>query len=242
MTLHVTRISWEEHFIVSIQIAIDGPAGAGKSTVAKRVATRLAIPYIDTGAMYRSVTWSALQNNMSLYDEQALVALVDNCDIQFIPGEPEQKVVLNGQEITSAIRTSDIGALVSTVATHALVREKLVQRQQQMVNTTLGVVMDGRDIGTHVLPLADVKFFLTASLDMRAKRRFDELVLKGYSGLYEDVVCFVAKRDELDETREASPLKKADDAVLLDTTALAIDEVVEMIIALCKYRQSQKRG
>ncbi|PWI59062.1 (d)CMP kinase [Sulfoacidibacillus thermotolerans] len=223
-------------------IAIDGPAGAGKSTVAQRVANRLSIPYIDTGAMYRSVTWNALRMGISIHDEIHLAQLAESLDIHFIPGAQGQTVYLGGEDVTQAIRSSEVGALVSTVAMHRLVREKLVERQRKMASEATGVVMDGRDIGTHVLKDADVKIYLTASLETRAKRRYDELVREGYKGTYADVLETVAKRDENDEQRTASPLRKAQDAVLLDTTTLSVDEVVEMIVALCEYRQLRKRS
>ncbi len=227
---------------MTLHIAIDGPAGAGKSTVAQRVAKRLSIPYIDTGAMYRCVTWSALVKNISLQDEYLLAELAQSLSIKFVPNDQGQLIYLDGQNVTSAIRTSEIGALVSTIAAYPLVRKTLVVRQRKMVDESSGVVMDGRDIGTYVLPFAEVKVYLTASLETRARRRYEELILKGYTGTYEDVLHVIEQRDESDERRTASPLRKASDALLLDTTTLTIDEVVAIISSLCVTRQSRKRS
>ena len=225
---------------VNMQIAIDGPAGAGKSTVAQAVANRLAVPYIDTGAMYRSVTLSALQQGVSFHDEAALAAIASSLSLRFIPLDDGQRVFLDDRDATHDIRSAEVGALVSVVAAHPQVRERLVERQRLIVMENRGLVMDGRDIGTHVLPNADVKIYLTASLHMRASRRFDELAQRGYTGTIAEVAKVLRERDEADGGRKASPMRPADDAVIMDSTTLSIAEVVEMIIALCRYRSAQK--
>jgi len=225
---------------VNMQIAIDGPAGAGKSTVAQTVANRLAVPYIDTGAMYRSVTLCAIQQGVSFQDESALATIASSLSLRFVPLDDGQRVYLDDRDATHDIRSAEVGALVSVVAAHPQVRERLVLRQRAIVLESRGVVMDGRDIGTHVLPNADVKIYLTASLHTRAARRFEELARRGYTGTKDDVAQVLRERDEADGGRDASPMRPADDAVIMDSTTLSISEVVEMIIALCRYRAAQK--
>ncbi len=225
---------------MNIQIAIDGPAGAGKSTVAQAVANRLAVPYIDTGAMYRSVTLCALQRGISFQDESALAAIASSLSLRFVPLDDGQRVYLDDRDATHDIRSAEVGALVSVVAAHPQVRERLVERQRSIVKASRGVVMDGRDIGTHVLPNADVKIYLTASLHARAARRFDELTGRGYTGTLAEVARVLRERDEADGGREVSPMRPADDAVIMDSTTLSISEVVEMIVALCRHREAQK--
>ncbi|MCY8672034.1 (d)CMP kinase [Bacillus haynesii] len=211
-------------------IAIDGPAAAGKSTVAKIVARKKSYIYIDTGAMYRAITYLALEKGVDLTDEAALTALLKKSAIDLtVSPEGEQKVYIAGEDVTEAIRMDDVSNQVSIVAKHAGIREEMTKRQQQLAEKG-GVVMDGRDIGTHVLPNAEVKIFLLASVEERAKRRFEENVKKGYNVNYETLAEEIRRRDKLDSEREISPLKKADDALEIDTTSLTIDEVAEKIL------------
>ena len=211
-------------------IAIDGPAAAGKSTVAKIVARKKSYIYIDTGAMYRAITYLALKKGVDLNDEAALTALLKESAIDLtVSPEGEQKVYIAGEDVTEAIRTDDVSNQVSIVAKYAGIREEMTKRQQQLAEKG-GVVMDGRDIGTHVLPNAEVKIFLLASVEERAKRRFEENVKKGYNVNYETLAEEIRRRDKLDSEREISPLKKADDALEIDTTSLTIDEVAEKIL------------
>ncbi|MEC5252431.1 (d)CMP kinase [Bacillus licheniformis] len=213
-------------------IAIDGPAAAGKSTVAKIVARKKSYIYIDTGAMYRAITYLALEKGVDLNDEAALTALLKESAIDLtVSPEGEQKVYIAGEDVTEAIRTDSVSNQVSIVAKYAGIREEMTKRQQQLAEKG-GVVMDGRDIGTHVLPNAEVKIFLLASVEERAKRRFEENVKKGYNVNYETLAEEIRRRDKLDSEREISPLKKADDALEIDTTLLTIDEVAEKILQI----------
>ncbi|PEB52646.1 cytidylate kinase [Bacillus pseudomycoides] len=212
-----------------ISIAIDGPAAAGKSTVAKVVAKELSYVYIDTGAMYRTLTYAALEQNVDIENEEKLMDVLKNVHIEFQQGENTQLVFLNGQDVSEVIRTPDVTNRVSIVAKHRLVREEMVRRQQELAAKG-GVVMDGRDIGTHVLPNAEVKIFMLASVEERAERRHLENMKKGFASSLEQLKKEIAQRDKLDSEREVSPLKKADDALELDTTSLSIEEVVQKIM------------
>lgn len=214
-----------------ISIAIDGPAAAGKSTVAKIVARKLSYVYIDTGAMYRTLTYAALEQGIDLENEEQLMKVTENVNITFQYNETTQLVFLNGQDVSEVIRTPEVTSQVSIVAKHRLVREEMVRRQQ-LLSEQGGVVMDGRDIGTHVMPNAEVKIFMLASVEERAERRHLENIQKGFSSDLEKLKEEIALRDKLDSEREVSPLKKADDAVELDTTSLSIDEVVEKIMSI----------
>ncbi|MFP3415322.1 (d)CMP kinase [Bacillus sp. SIMBA_074] len=214
-----------------ISIAIDGPAAAGKSTVAKVVAKKLSYVYIDTGAMYRTVTYAALEQKVDIENEEKLMEVVKNVNIEFQQGENTQLVFLNGQDVSEVIRTPDVTNRVSIVAKHRLVREEMVRRQQGLAKKG-GVVMDGRDIGTHVLPDAEVKIFMLASVEERAERRHLENMNKGFDSNLEQLREEIARRDKLDSEREVSPLKKADDALELDTTSLSIEEVVQKIMGI----------
>ena len=218
-----------------ISIAIDGPAAAGKSTVAKRIAEKLSYIYIDTGAMYRALTYKAIQTNVQLTDEAALYDLLVNTQIDLLPGEKGQLVFLDEQEVTNEIRSAEVTNQVSIVAKHRLIREEMVKRQQRFA-TNGGVVMDGRDIGTHVLPNAEVKVFLLASVQERAERRYQENLEKGFPADLEMLKKEIAARDKLDSEREVAPLKKAEDAVEIDTTSLSIEEVVGKILTLVEER------
>lgn len=214
-----------------ISIAIDGPAAAGKSTVAKVVAKKLSYVYIDTGAMYRAITYAALEQKVDIENEEKLMEVVKNVNIEFQQGENTQLVFLNGQDVSEVIRTPDVTNRVSIVAKHRLVREEMVRRQQELAEKG-GVVMDGRDIGTHVLPDAEVKIFMLASVEERAERRHLENINKGFDSNLEQLQEEIAQRDKLDSEREVSPLKKADDALKLDTTSLSIEEVVQKIMGI----------
>lgn len=214
-----------------LTVAIDGPAGAGKSTVARRVADEMGLLYVDTGAMYRAITWKAFQRGADLSDEQVVAALARETDIVLDP--PEVRV--DGVSVTEAIRSPEVTAHVSKVAGMPEVRRVLVEKQRQMAKDG-GVVMDGRDIGTHVMPDADVKVFLTASLEERVKRRHLEMIRRGYSSDPDRLYQEIKRRDEMDENRSHSPLKPAADAVMLDTTGRSIDEVVSMILDLCRTK------
>ncbi|KAB7672918.1 (d)CMP kinase [Bacillus sp. B1-b2] len=214
-----------------ISIAIDGPAAAGKSTVAKIVAENLGYIYIDTGAMYRALTYKALENHLDLEDEASLIAMLNNTIIELLPGDKGQLVYLDKQNVTDEIRLSDVTNSVSIVSKHKLVREEMVHRQQ-MFATNGGVVMDGRDIGTHVIPHAEVKVFLLASVEERAVRRHTENVQKGFESDLEKLKQEIATRDKIDSEREVAPLKKAEDAIEIDTTSLSITDVVERIMEL----------
>ncbi|AFU12153.1 MULTISPECIES: (d)CMP kinase [Bacillus] len=214
-----------------ISIAIDGPAAAGKSTVAKVVAKKLSYVYIDTGAMYRAITYAALEQKVDIENEEKLMEVVKNVNIEFQQGENTQLVFLNGQDVSEVIRTPDVTNRVSIVAKHRLVREEMVRRQQELAEKG-GVVMDGRDIGTHVLPDAEVKIFMLASVEERAERRHLENINKGFDSNLEQLQEEIAQRDKLDSEREVSPLKKADDALELDTTSLSIEEVVQKIMGI----------
>lgn len=214
-----------------IQVAIDGPASAGKSTVAKIVAKKLHFIYCDTGAMYRSVTFAALKNHVKLDDDQALKELLKTIEIRFVPAEPEQRVFVNDEEVTQAIRTPEITNNVSLVSAQPSVRAELTKRQQKIAETG-GIVMDGRDIGTTVLPNAEVKIFLVASVHERAVRRFKENQTKGIDTPLDVLEKEIEERDYKDSHREISPLTQAKDAVLVDTTSLTINQVVDKILEI----------
>lgn len=209
-----------------IKIAIDGPASSGKSTIAKKIADLYHLVYVDTGAMYRSLTFLALKNNVSVHDEEALIELLDTVTITFKRNKDGQLVFANDKDITEEIRQHDVTNNVSVVSSYGLVREELVSRQQEIAQDT-GVVMDGRDIGTVVLPDADVKIFLVASVEERAERRYLENKEKGIETDFELLKQEIIARDEYDSNREISPLKQAEDAVRIDTTSLSIEKVVE---------------
>ena len=211
-------------------IAIDGPAGAGKSTVAKLVAEKLGYTYIDTGAMYRAVAWKTLQHSKEATDEDILRAVQD-IDVQLTCTESGTRVTVDNTDVTREIRTPEVTHIVSRVAALGPVREKMVELQRAMAADG-AVVMDGRDIGTNVLPNADVKIFLTASVEERARRRYDEMKEKGYAVDFAELKQEIAARDKQDSERAISPLRQAADAVLLDSTTLTIDEVAARIMKL----------
>jgi CMP/dCMP kinase len=222
-------------YMKRISIAIDGPAAAGKSTVAKIVAEKLAYVYIDTGAMYRALTYLALQKGVDLHDQQALLQVLRDTYIELKPSERGQLVLVNGQNITDVIRSEEVTNSVSLVAKHPLIREEMVARQRALGERG-GVVMDGRDIGTHVLPQAEVKIFLKASVEERAKRRHEENLARGFASDLEKLKEEIARRDKIDSEREVAPLKKAEDAVEIDTTSLSINDVVNEIMKIIEER------
>lgn len=216
-------------------IAVDGPAGAGKSTVARAVAAHLGYIYVDTGAMYRALTLLTLRRGVSPDDGAALADLMKRADMRLTPqklGVPNQ-VYLDGEDVTEQIRQPEVSQLVSQVASHALLRRYMVEMQRQMAKNG-GVVMDGRDIGTVVLPHADVKVFLVADVNVRAQRRWEELRANGHNVSQEQVRDELEARDFKDRTRRESPLRKADDAVEIDTSGKSVEQVVEEILALCR--------
>ncbi|MBO0958137.1 (d)CMP kinase [Neobacillus sp. MM2021_6] len=218
-----------------LSIAIDGPAAAGKSTVAKIVAEKLSYVYIDTGAMYRALTYKAIVNQLNLDEEVALLDTLLSTDIKLLPSNKGQLVYLDNKDVTNEIRSSEVTNNVSIVSIHQKIREEMVRRQQAFA-TEGGVVMDGRDIGTHVLPDAEVKVFLLASVEERAERRHIENLQKGFPSDLEKLKEEIARRDKIDSERDIAPLKKADDAIEIDTTSLTIPEVVEKIMALVHER------
>lgn len=212
----------------TLQIAIDGPAGAGKSSVAKVLAKRLNCIYLDTGAMYRAVTWLAMQQQVPFDDLAGMGQLLKNLQLKFREEDGVQHLYCNGMDVTEAIRSTEVSANVSAVAMIPLVREAMVA-QQQKIAADCDVLMDGRDIGTTVLPDARYKFFLTASLEERARRRYLELQQKGVSVDLEQLKQDIALRDQKDSQREVSPLVQAPDAELIDTSHMTFDEVVEKL-------------
>ena len=218
---------------MSYNIAIDGPAGAGKSTIAKKIAKQMNYIYVDTGAMYRAMALFLIRNGVTKEDTEKIEQVCKKADISIEYRDGEQIVLLNGENVNGLIRTEKVGNMASVSSANGKVREKLVQLQKELAKKA-DVVMDGRDIGTCVLPEADTKVYLTASSAVRAKRRFDELTQKGESCDLDKIEQDIIERDHRDMTREISPLKQAEDAVLVDSSDMTIDEVVEKIISLCK--------
>lgn len=217
-----------------IVVAIDGPAGAGKSTIAKLAAEKLGYAYIDTGAMYRSVAWKFLQTGKP-FDEDFISGLSKTMLIDFKPEAKINRVFVDGTEVTDAIRTSEVTAIVSRVAAIGAVREAMVDQQRRMGEAG-GVLMDGRDIGTVVFPNAQLKIFLTASVEERARRRYAEMVAKGQQVDLQQLQADIAERDNQDSERAISPLRQAEDALLLDTSDMGISEVTERILQLVQER------
>jgi len=221
-------------------LAIDGPAGAGKSTVTRRIADALNLMYLDTGAMYRAVTWKVLQSGTPLDDEPAIAELVGNSHLELIPDDGQLRVLMDGEDVTEAIRTPEVSNNVSAIASLSAVRKALV-KQQQAYGRRGGLVAEGRDIGTHVFPDAELKIFLTASVKARSQRRHLELQQKGHSDLdLEQIEREIARRDEIDSTRSIAPLRKALDAIEVETDDLSIDEVTRTIVDL--YAQNLELG
>lgn len=217
-----------------IVVAIDGPAGAGKSTIAKLAAEKLGYAYIDTGAMYRSVAWKYLQSGKE-FSEELVISLAQTMVIEFSPEDKINRVFADGVEITSAIRSKEVTAIVSKVAAIGPVREAMVDQQRRMGEIG-GVLMDGRDIGTVVFPNAELKIFLTASVEERARRRYEEMVAKGEAVDLEQLKADIASRDKQDSERAISPLKQAEDAIYLDTSAMNIEQVTKKILELVEEK------
>ena len=213
---------------MSFNIAIDGPAGAGKSTIAKRLAKKLGFIYVDTGAMYRAMAYYFLQHNIDAKDENAIAAACPDVDVTITYENGEQQVLLNGENVNGMIRNEEVGNMASSTSVYPVVRKKLVELQRQLAKSA-DVIMDGRDIGTCVLPDAQVKIYLTASSATRAKRRYDELTEKGVSCDLAEIEKDIIDRDYRDMHRETSPLRQAEDAVLVDSSEMNIDEVVDAI-------------
>ena len=218
-----------------ITVAIDGPAGAGKSSVAKLVANRLNYLYIDTGAMYRAFTWAMVDRHIDIADTVAVAGLVRDLQIRLEAGETGCRVYVDGREVTDEIRKPAVSSRVSPVAALAVVREKLVQLQRSMAAPG-GVILDGRDIGTVVLPQAELKIYLTASVESRAKRRYLEQKEKGGNETLEDIAANIAARDDMDSHRDVSPLKQAEDAVLVDNSQIDLQETADLIAAMIEEK------
>lgn len=216
-----------------MNIAIDGPAGAGKSTVAKMVAGKLDYLYIDTGSMYRALAWAVLDQGLPIEDESVVSKLLKENDIRMRRVQGEQHVYWNNTDVTEWIRTPNVSQYASVVASYASVREQMLILQRNLA-VQGKVVMDGRDIGTHVLPDAEVKIFLTASIQERAMRRWKELRDKGFDPNLAEMEQEIAERDLRDMNREVAPLRQAEDAILVDTTGMTIAQVAERILEICE--------
>ncbi len=214
-------------------VAIDGPAGAGKSTIAKLVAKEKGYIYVDTGAMYRGLAIHFLKKGVRAEDKDAVTAACKDAEVTIAYENGVQQVYLNGENVTSMLRTEEVGNMASRTSAIPAVREKLLELQRSLARTQ-DVIMDGRDIGTNILPNADVKIYLTASVETRAKRRYDELREKGEMCDLESIAHDIRERDARDMTREIAPLKQAEDAVLLDSSDMTVQEVVDTICSYCK--------
>lgn len=222
-------------------IAIDGPAGAGKSTIARAAAEKLNFVYVDTGAMYRAMALHFLRNGISAQDEAAISIAVKTADVTLAYEDGVQQVILNGENVSGLIRTEEVGAMASAASVHLSVREKLVELQKGLAKRE-NVIMDGRDIGTCVLPDADLKIYLTASSRVRAERRYLELKEKGQECSLNEIEKDIIKRDYQDMNREHSPLKQAEDAVLLDSSEMTAKEVIDRILMLFEERKLEERS
>lgn len=221
---------------MAFNIAIDGPAGAGKSTIAKSLAAKLNMIYVDTGAMYRAIALFVKRKGLDGSDEQSVNSILGEISISLAFEDGTQCVLLNGENVNPYIRTPEISAMTSKISVYGEVRAKLVAEQQRIAAET-DLIMDGRDIGTCVLPNADLKIYLTASAEERGRRRYKELLEKGEACNLEDIISDIAERDYRDMHREISPLKQAEDAVLVDSSDMTIEEVVSLIYTLAKEKR-----
>ena len=226
---------------MSFNIAIDGPAGAGKSTIAKRAARELQFIYVDTGAMYRAIAYGLLQAGTDVEDGQALAEALSGMDVSIGYENGEQQVYLNGENVSGVIRTEEVSRMASTAAAKPQVREMLKNLQQDLARRE-NVLMDGRDIGTMILPDAQLKIYLTASVHTRAERRYRELVERGESCSLEEIEADIRERDFRDMNRETAPLCQAEDAVLVDSSDMTIEEAVQRILTLARERMQEKTG
>lgn len=221
---------------MTYNIAIDGPAGAGKSTIAKRVARELSFIYVDTGAMYRTIALSLLRGGIDTENEEQVAEAISGIQVSIAYRDGEQQMLLNGENVSGLIRTEEVGNIASKAAALPCVRAKLLDLQKELARAH-DVVMDGRDIGTNILPKAQLKIYLTASADTRAARRFKELEAKGIACSFAEIREDIIKRDEQDMHREIAPLMQAEDAVFLDSSDMTIDEVAEKIKSLCRWEK-----
>ncbi|MFI5358858.1 MAG: (d)CMP kinase [Halanaerobiales bacterium] len=220
-------------------IAIDGPAGAGKSTISRLLARKLGYRYLDTGAMYRAITYLALEQGIDIHDTEEIVQLSRNIDLNITPPDENNvsHVFINGRDVTDRLRTKEVDLNVSTVAKNRAVRELMTEMQRNIARSG-NIILDGRDIGTRVLPDADFKFFITASLEERARRRWKELKDKGLEVSLAEIEKEIAERDLEDSTREIAPLVKAEDAILIDTSHLSIPEVLDKLLSYIKDEEN----
>lgn len=221
---------------MSYNIAVDGPAGAGKSTIAKAVAKKMGLIYVDTGSMYRAMALHMLRKGINIADEAAVIAECVYPDITIKYEDGTQVVYLNGENVNPYLRTEEVGNAASKTSALMPVRVRLVELQQKLAAES-DCIMDGRDIGTCVLPNADVKIYLTASSAVRAKRRYDELTAKGETCDIAEIQRIIEERDYRDMNRESSPLKQADDAILVDSSDMTIEEVIDTIISICESKR-----
>ncbi len=220
---------------MGMNIAIDGPAGAGKSTIARKVAEKLSFLYVDTGAMYRAIAVYFLRNGLDPAKEEDVKQVCEKADISIAYKEKEQRIYLNQEDITGLLRTEETGKMASLSSAHPLVREKLLETQRELARKN-SVVMDGRDIGTKVLPEAEVKIYLTASVHTRALRRYQELKEKGIDCQLSEIEKDIEDRDYRDMNRPVSPLRQAEDAVLVDSSEMTIPQVLDKILEICKEK------
>lgn len=218
-------------------VAIDGPAGAGKSSIAKELAKKLGFTYIDTGAMYRAVAFKIKKLNISPKDLNKILEVLNKTEIELIPSENGVKVLLDGEDISDKIRTEEVGKLSSQIAVYPEVRKFLVNLQRQMGLKYGNVVIEGRDTGTVIFPNAEVKIFLTASPEERARRRYNQLKEKGIDADYNEILKLVIERDTIDSTRKDAPLRPAEDSIIIDTTNKQFEDVLKEIISIIKEKQ-----